>query len=106
MQGFQIEAKEERGRLIPRELWRADAAELELDLELGRLWRRTGGAGEVLVVQRARGEGGRARGGLYIGERRSTVGSCAGGLVLVATGLGRRGRGVWGVPGRRLCRER
>ena len=35
MQGFQIEAEEERGRPIPRELRRAEAAELELDLELG-----------------------------------------------------------------------
>ena len=45
MQGFQIEAEEERGRPVPRELRRAEAAELELDLELGRLWRETGGAG-------------------------------------------------------------
>ena len=35
--GLQIEAKEERGRPIPHELRRAEAAELELDLELGRL---------------------------------------------------------------------
>ena len=42
---FQIGAEEERGRPIPRELRRAEAAELELDLELGRLWRGTGGAG-------------------------------------------------------------
>ena len=45
LQGFQIEAEEERGRPVPRELRRAEAAELELDLELGRLWRGTGGAG-------------------------------------------------------------
>ena len=45
MQGFQIEAEEERGRPIPRELRRAETAELELDLELRRLWRGTGGAG-------------------------------------------------------------
>ena len=45
LQGFQIERKEGRGRPVPRELRRAEAAELELDLELGRLWRGTGGAG-------------------------------------------------------------
>ena len=42
--GFQIEAEEELGRPVPRELWRAEALELELDLELGRLWRGTWGA--------------------------------------------------------------
>ena len=42
LQGFLIEAEEERGRPIPRELRRAEAVELELDLELGRLWRGTG----------------------------------------------------------------
>ena len=46
MQGFQIEAEEERGRPIPRELRRAEAAELELDLELGRLWKGTGVQGD------------------------------------------------------------
>ena len=32
---FQIGAEEERGRPVPRELRRAEVAELELDLELG-----------------------------------------------------------------------
>ena len=41
---FQIGAEEERGRPVPRGLRRAEAAELELDLELGRLWRGTRGA--------------------------------------------------------------
>ena len=45
LQGFQIEAEEERGRPIPRELRRAEAAELELDLELGWSWRRVEGTG-------------------------------------------------------------
>ena len=36
---FQIGAEEERGRPVPRELRRAEAAELGLDLELGRFWR-------------------------------------------------------------------
>ena len=44
--GFQIEAEEERGRPVPRELRRAEAAELELDLELGQLWRGTEGEGQ------------------------------------------------------------
>ena len=42
---FQIGAEEEGGRPVPSELRRAEAAELELDLELGRLWRGTKGAG-------------------------------------------------------------
>ena len=42
---FQIGAEEERGRLVPRKLRRAVEAELELDLELGRLWRGTGAEG-------------------------------------------------------------
>ena len=50
LEGFQIEAEEERGRPIPRELRRAEAAELELDLELERLWRPMGGAGGGLGV--------------------------------------------------------
>ena len=37
--GFQIEEEEERGRPVTRELQRAEAAELGLDLELGRFWR-------------------------------------------------------------------
>ena len=42
---FQI--KRERGRRIPipRERRRAEAAELKLDLELRRIWRKIGGAG-------------------------------------------------------------
>ena len=43
--GFQIEAEEERGRHVPHELRRAEAAELELDLELGCFWRGLGGSG-------------------------------------------------------------
>ena len=44
LQGFQIEAEEEWGRPVPRELRRAEAAELELDLELGCFWRGVGGS--------------------------------------------------------------
>ena len=47
---FQIGAEEERGRPVACELWRAEAAELELDLELGRLWGQMGGAGGGLGV--------------------------------------------------------
>ena len=45
LQGFQIERKGGRGRPVPRELQRAEAAELELDLELGWSWRRVEGTG-------------------------------------------------------------
>ena len=48
-QWLQIGAEEERGRPVPRELWRAEAAELDLDLE--RLWGQMGGAGGGLGVQ-------------------------------------------------------
>ena len=43
LHGFQIEAEEERGRPVRRELRRAEAAELELDLELGLVWRGVSG---------------------------------------------------------------
>ena len=42
---FQIKRKRVRRRPVPRECRRAEAAELELDLELGRLWRQMCGAG-------------------------------------------------------------
>ena len=42
---FQIEREQGRWRPVLRERRRAEAAELELDLELGRLWRQMGGAG-------------------------------------------------------------
>ena len=48
--GFQIEAEEERGRPVPRGLRRAEAAELELDLELGGSGEELGVQGEGLVV--------------------------------------------------------
>ena len=43
----QLQIKREWGRRRPvaREHRRAEAAELELDLELGELWRQMGGAG-------------------------------------------------------------
>ena len=44
--GFQIEAEEEQGELLPCGRWRAAAAELELE----RLWRQVGGAGGGLRV--------------------------------------------------------
>ena len=47
---LQIGAEEERGRPVPRELRRAEVAELELDLELERLWGQMGGAGGGLGV--------------------------------------------------------
>ena len=50
--GFQIEAEEERGRHVPRELWRAEVAELKLDLE----FRRSGGKGWCGRLIRSVGE--------------------------------------------------
>ena len=47
---FQIERERGWRRHVPRERQRAEAAELELDLELGRLWRQMGGAGGGLGV--------------------------------------------------------
>ena len=76
--GFQIEAEEERWRPVPCELRRAEAAELELDLELGRLWRGVGGAGGRLGVWRGDREEERGSGSPYIGWPRSTVGAAYG----------------------------
>ena len=42
---FQIEAEEEQGRPVPWDQRRPEAAELELDLELGLVWRGVSGVG-------------------------------------------------------------
>src|SRR4051812_22421938 len=56
-------------------------------------------------MQKASGGARSARGGLFIGGRRSTVDSCAGELVAVATGHGRALHRVQSVRGGRLHPE-
>ena len=88
MHRLQIKRKERRGRPIPRELRRAESAELELDLELGRLWEGTGGAGGCFGGAEGEQCGENGMGWLYIAVQWSTVDSCAGELVAIATGHG------------------
>ena len=49
--GFQIEAKEAQGRHVPWDRWRPEEAELELDLELGLVWRGASGVGVIRGVR-------------------------------------------------------
>ena len=62
----------------------------------GREWVGPGGS---LGVRKGERRPERARGWPYMARRWCTTGSCAGELVLVATGHGSSSRCVWGVPG-------
>ena len=75
---FQIERKQGRRRPVPRGHRRAEAAELELDLELGWLWRQMDGSGGRLGVWESDRKRERGSGSPYIGWPRSTVGATYG----------------------------
>jgi len=72
--GVQFEREKERRRPVPADRRRPEAAELELDLELGRLWREVGGSGGGLGVWRGDREEEKGSGAPYIGWPRFTVG--------------------------------